>query len=383
MLIQTRSSHPSALKKLTAFVSASMLTGILCQSSIASPVLPEEEYDYVAYAEDNLPAHFIQGNNPTAPINQDNTPDNNPITNSGATLGRVLFYDVNLSVNNAVSCASCHQQSQGFSDSAVLSTGFQGGLTGRHSMSLANSRYYQNGHFFWDERADTLEAQVLMPIQDDVEMGMTLADLVVKLSALDYYDSLFASAFGDSEVTAERISSALAQFTRAMVSYQSRYDAALQNNQPPRPGSNALTPDEQAGRAIFEGPAGGCARCHIGVAQVATVPHNIGLDLTTIDEGAGQGRFKVPSLRNIAVTAPYMHDGRFATLAEVINHYDTGIQNHPDLDPLLRGPNGQPVRLNLTPQQRHQLELFLNTLTDETFLNSELFSDPFTGGVDI
>jgi len=346
--------------------------------------LPDTPFDYVSYADTNLPQHFTTG--PQSVSSQDNTPANNPITNTGATLGRVLFYDNALSINDAVSCASCHQQNTGFSDDDTLSEGFQDGLTARHSMSLANNRFYESGHFFWDERADTLEDQVLMPIQDDVEMGMTLDALVIKLAQLDDYPELFSDAFGSDEITAERISLALAQFTRAMVSYQSPYDdalatatsSAIDNNDL----SHALSTNEEAGRLLFElsPPQGGfgCGGCHETVAQVTDRPHNIGLDLTTLDEGAGNGAFKVPSLRNIGLSAPYMHDGRFDTLAEVIEHYNRGVQNHPNLAQALRHPTtGLPARLNMRNSEKQQLEAFLHTLTDSVFISSELFSDPF------
>lgn len=360
----------------------SALGGVLL---VNAPVLPEQLLDYVAYADTSLPRHFVNiRRGPDTVLLQDNTPVNNPITNTGATLGRVLFYDLSLSVNDTKSCASCHQQAVGFSDPDVLSTGFQGGLTGRHSMSLSNNRFYLPGNFFWDHRADTLEDQVLMPIQDSVEMGMTLDDLVVKLAELPYYDGLFIDAFGDSTITSQRIALALAQFTRAMVSYQSKYDLAfaLARREQGVDFSRVLTADENAGRLLFEQTPQqggvGCAGCHRGVAQIADEAHNIGLDLTAIDEGAGEGRFKVPSLRNIAVSAPYMHDGRFATLAEVIEHYNSGIQDHPNLDPALRtSNNGQPVRFNMTELEKRQLEAFLHTLTDNLFLTSELFSNPF------
>ena len=164
--------------------------------------LPGEFYNY---ANPDLPNHFTTGQ--VAQI--DNTPGNNPVTNAGATLGRVLFYDVSLSANDTKSCASCHIQANGFSDPERLSEGFEGGETGRNSMGLANARYYDNGRFFWDERANSLEDQVLMPIQDEVEMGLTLNELVSKIQSLDYYQPLFSDAFGDTNVTTERISRSL------------------------------------------------------------------------------------------------------------------------------------------------------------------------------
>lgn len=149
----------------------------------------------------------------------DNTPANNPITNDGATLGRVLFYDVGLSQNNTISCASCHKPTEAFGDNAVKSLGFKGGLTGRHSMRLLNVRFYGSGKMFWDERAATLEQQVLMPIQDTTEMGMTLPALVTRLSNNNIYPSLFQKAFGSTEVNSDRIARALSQFIRSLVTY--------------------------------------------------------------------------------------------------------------------------------------------------------------------
>ena len=153
----------------------------------------------------------------------DNTPDSNPVTDAGATLGRVLFYDPRLSANDRVACASCHIQAFGFSDTARLSLGFAGGRTRRHSMGLANARLYRSGRFFWDERAASLEAQVVMPIEDATEMGMPLGALATKLAATPYYPPLFRAAFGTPEVTGDRVARALAQFVRALVSSESRF----------------------------------------------------------------------------------------------------------------------------------------------------------------
>lgn len=333
------------------------------------------------YAGVQLPGYFL--NNDL--IREDNTPNNNPVTNDGATLGRVLFYDKKMSANNTVSCASCHQQENGFSDSAMFSVGFDGGLTGRNSMGLANARYYQNGRFFWDERANTLEDQVLMPIQDHVEMGMTLADLEVKLGAEEYYDELFTNAFGDDTVTSNRISLALAQFIRSMVSYESKYDAglALTNN----PGANFpnFTQSENLGKNLFFSNRTRCSDCHDTNVFVGDQARNNGLDAVFTDLGVGgvtgnandTGEFKVPSLRNIELTGPYMHDGRFSTLAQVIQHYNNGVQNSQFLDNRLRQGNGV-RRLNLNPQESQALIDFLLTLTDNNFIADEKFSDPFS-----
>jgi len=343
--------------------------------ALAGLNLPATPFSYSAA---NLPGYFRRGNT----AERDNTPDDNPVTNWGATLGRVLFYDVKLSANDTISCASCHQQDKGFSDPAQFSTGFDGGLTARHSMSLANARFYERGRFFWDERAETLEDQVLMPIQDAVEMGMTLTELEVKLQATDYYPVLFEAAFGDDTVTSDRIARALAQFIRAIVSTDSKFDQALQTEN----GFETLfTAQEELGRQLFGGgddDAGirslGCGRCHGSRAHSSDDIHNNGLDATvTGDDGAGDKRFKSPSLRNIAASAPYMHDGRFATLEEVIEFYDSGVQDHPELDNRLTGRRGQPRQLNMTDEEKAALLAFLHTLTDDTLMTDVRFSDPF------
>jgi cytochrome c peroxidase len=336
------------------------------------PHLPAQPYNYETIA---LPQHY-QSNQVTQ---TDNTPAHNPISNEGATLGRVLFYDTQLSGNNTTSCASCHIQENGFSDPAQFSTGFEGGLTGRNSMGLANARYYERGHFFWDERADTLEDQVLMPIQDGVEMGMTLPELEAKLSNVDYYAPLFTDAFGSPEITSDRISLALAQFVRSMVSYESKYDEGVATN------FANFTNQENQGRQLFFSNRTRCSNCHETDSFSLDRPRNIGLDLVFTDEGVGAitgnpndvGEFKVPSLRNVAVTGPYMHDGRFDSLAEVVAFYNNGIQNHPNLSPILERNNGQPRRMNLNRQEQAALVAFLETLTDPSFLSDPKFSDPF------
>ena len=288
-------------------------------SDLASPTLPAVSFAY-SDASVPIPAHFRGGGAPGGPAtNADNTPSTNVTTNAGATLGRVLFYDPRLSANDQVSCASCHQQAFAFGDTARLSRGFAGGSTGRHSTGLANARFYSRGRFFWDERAATLEAQALMPIQDATEMGMTLDNLVTKISVTSYYPQLFAAAFGSSDVTSDRISRALSQFVRSLTSAGSRFDQAFGGGGGPNFAA-VLTPQENEGLQLFNGGAG-CARCHATNAHISDDVHNTGLDATITDVGAGNGRFKAPSLRNIAVRGPYMHDGRFRTLEEVVEFY--------------------------------------------------------------
>jgi cytochrome c peroxidase len=332
------------------------------------PRLPSQTAAYVKYAIDDLPAHFSNG--PVAAL--DNTPADNLLTDAGATLGRVLFYDKRLSHDGGGSCASCHQQSTGFSDSNQFSTGINGQQTERHSMALANGKYYVNGTQFWDERAGSLEEQALIPIESPKEMGSSLPEVVAKLSQTSFYPVLFEAAFGSPDVTPERIGKAVAQFERAMVSYQSKYDTAFAPGSEDPYFESVFNADELAGRELFHG-GGRCAGCHTTNAHVGQQVANIGLDATVEDEGAGEGRFKTPSLRNVAVRGRFMHDGRFATLQEVIEFYNSGVQDNPSLDQGLRNP----IQLGLTPQQVQQLVAFLETLTDEAFLTSDLFSDPF------
>lgn len=368
------------------------------------PELPETPYRYADEHLD-LPTHFVGIPGPLRGVTAtDNTPADNPITDDGATLGRVLFYDVRLSGDNSVSCGTCHRQENGFAAPERLSIGIHGQPTERHSMALANARFYTSGRFFWDERAATLEDQVLVPIQSTVEMGSTIPELERELAGVDFYPPLFEAAFGSPEVTGERISKALSQFVRSMVSYRSKFDRALEaataggestgrrgmmgmrgrGGPPLQDFGGVLTEEEERGLRLFAhlpmdmGRSRGCDQCHQTVAQVMDRPRNNGLDASSEeDAGAGAGRFKAPSLRNIAVRAPYMHDGRFETLREVVEFYNSGVQPHPDLDPVLRTRDGGARRLGLGEADIDALVAFLETLTDEAFLTDPRFADPF------
>jgi cytochrome c peroxidase len=355
--------------------------------------LPATPYNYTNL---NLPPHFLTNDGGALPssINGiDNNPANNPVTDAGATLGRVLFYDVHLSKNETVACGSCHRQNLAFSDSPVRSLGFDFVPTRRHSISLVNQRYYSRGRFFWDERAATLEDQVLMPIVDVHEMGLTSNEITQRISARPFYSPLFQAAFGTGTVSNERIADALSQFIRSIVSSQSRYDdgrAQVASRQISFPN---FTVEENQGKTLFMKPVSengaGCFQCHATEAFVSvnSGPKNNGLDLTsTNDFGAFEtfpsiadftGAFKIPTLKNIALTAPYMHDGRFQTLQQVIEHYNSGVKNHPNLSPLLKDVNGNPQQLNLTEAQKAALLAFLRTLTDPNILNNQKWSDPF------
>lgn len=345
------------------------------------------------YANLSLPAHYRGDEGEEL----DNTPGSNPITDMGATLGRVLFYDVNLSANNTISCASCHKQSAGFSDPVRFSKGLNGELTRRNSMTLINSRFYASGKFFWDERAGSLEEQSLMPIEDHIEMGMKLADLEPKLQQLDYYPILFEKAFGSQHVTADRIAKALSQYIRSIVSYNSKFDEGLIQAGNPEvseemPYLPNFTDKENLGLDIFMKGRNGatCQYCHMTPMSVMPEARNNGLAKQYADQGKAEATgnpahnalFKAPSLRNIAQTGPYMHDGRFETLMDVVDHYSDNVQQHPNLHFRLSTvddgpPGGTPMKLNLSQNEKEALVAFLHTLTDESITRDEKYSDPF------
>ena len=336
--------------------------------------LPRTPY---RYADVELPSHFTTKN----ALRFDNTPSDNPVTDGGATLGRVLFYDKALSASNTISCGSCHVQKHAFVDPNRYSRGHQGGMTDRHAMNLVNLRYHPRARFFWDERGGNLEAMVLMPVENHLEMGEDAAQLPAKLGRSPHYARLFADAFGDPTITTDRISRALAQFLRAMLSYQSRYDAGRAGAQAMSEDFHNFTQQESRGKALF---VRNCGLCHLPNDQdahfIMIEPVNTGLDADTTngDGGVGDitlnppdiGRFKSPTLRNVEVTAPYMHDGRFATLEAVIDHYSRGGSNHPNRDVRI-----QPM--HFTDSEKAALIAFLKTLTDRTFLDDVKFSDPF------
>jgi cytochrome c peroxidase len=330
------------------------------------------------YADIELPAHF---KTPTAQ-RLDNTPRDNRLTDAGATLGRVLFYDTRLSANNTTACASCHHQKKAFSDPERFSKGHDGKLTDRHAPSLVELRYYPRGRFFWDERASSLEDQVLRPIQSKLEMGNELPRLMEVLAKDAHYPRLFDKAFGNPEITPERTAKALAQFLRSMVSYRSKYDVGLAKTRVARAEFDTFTAEENRGKTLF---LDRCASCHLPGGQSAHFvldrPRNNGLDadVRKTDGGIGDlslnprqmGLFKSPSLRNVEFNGPYMHDGRFKTLDEVVEHYSAGIKQHPNLDGRVR------FSLNLDKRQKASLVAFLKTLSDEHFIADPKYSDPF------
>jgi len=360
---------------------ASCQTPTTSETQTERPLASSElaiNFDQLPSYTPTYPAHYTP-----AVLNTDNTPAGNPVTDIGATLGRVLFYDKQLSVNGTVSCASCHSQAAGFSDTRVKSVGFEGGLTDVHSMRLTNTRFYTASTMFWDKRAANLEAQTTQPIQNGVEMGFDAAHggmgaVVERLNDIAYYPPLFNAVFGDPAITEQRIQRALAQFVRSMVSVNSAFDTgiALTGGNPNVDFPN-FTAQQNAGKRLFLLPraAGGvsCALCH--------QPPTFALAANSLTNGLDTMQttvFKSPSLKSVALDGAFMHDGRFTTLDQVVRHYSTGVMGGPNLDNRLRVPGGmQPLRLNLSQTQIDALVAFMHTLTDETLRTDAKFSDPF------
>lgn len=335
----------------------------------------------------NLPEGTFEYKNPELPDHmRSGGLSASTVSNHGATLGRVLFYDARLSANDTKSCASCHDQQLGFAEDRALSEGFDGGETRRNSLALGNVRfYYQDRGFFWDERAVSVEDQVRQTVTNHIEMGMDLTILPEKLEGEDYYDILFQKAFGSSEVTFDRIANALSQFVRSVISSNSAFDRAMVADGITwniDPDFTQFTAKENQGKHIYNE---NCSTCHGNVVFLGVAADNNGLDMEYADNGIGEltgnsfrnGHFKVPFLRNIALTGPYMHDGRFETLEEVIEHYSSGIKDHPNLSNRLKASDGSPKHLNLSQDDKDALIAFLHTLTDEDFMTNEAFTDPF------
>lgn len=301
-------------------------------------------------------------------------PANNPMTVEGVALGRRLFYDVILSGDNTISCASCHIQSAGFTDSLKqFSLGIDAVPGTRNSMPLQNLGW--DRLFFWDGGASNLESQVAGPIENPVEMHETLANAIQELNAHPTYPGLFKQVFGELPITSSMLLRAVAQFERTLISGNSRYDRYAR-------GEVALNDQELRGLDVFTSfDKGDCTHCHVlGSTMTDFEFRNTGLDSIYADEGRARitlsqsdvGKFKTPSLRNITVTAPYMHDGRFATLMECIDHYNTGFHYHPNLDPLL----ATATKGRMTQQDKEDLLVFLETFTDVDFLTNPEFSQP-------
>lgn len=334
------------------------------------------------------------------------------IDNNRATLGRVLFYDKVLSINNTVACADCHKQSLAFADNLPFSIGYANKSTLRNSMAIINEN--SGSGLFWDLRESSLNSMVLKPIQNHIEMGFDdMTRVVQKIKGIPYYTPLFQKAFGSSGVNSDNIAEAIAEFVRALHSSNSKYDKYIHDaggisSNPAT--SNLLNPLEKEGYDLFFYKLP-CNDCHQGSDLGGWDWANIGLEMNYKDKGVnvasrfigikqgfgsgiasnsestGEGFFKIPSLRNIQYTAPYMHDGRFATLEEVVEHYNSGIQNHKNLDWRLkttkdpstgeRTSTNSPIKLNLTDHDKQALVAFLHTLSDPVLISDPKYSNPF------
>ena len=388
-----------------------LIAAVSCSKSDTTPVTPVVVDPYAAikaafglnvdptnlanYANQGKPAYLVPA--------KDNT-GGNTITNPKATLGRVLFYDKNLSIDNSISCGSCHKQQFAFSDTAIASKGVAGGLTARHTMRLINARYAVETKFFWDERAATLEIQTTKPIQDHAEMGFSglsgrpgIASLLTKLQAIGYYNELFKFVYGDINVTEARMQECLAQFVRSIQSFDSKFDAGravVANDGQPFPN---FTAQENLGKQLFItppvfDPAGnrisggaGCNGCHNAPefdidpnsgnnGIIAKIPPGVGIDIAVT---------RAPSLRDVTNTAgiengPLMHTGGLATVQIAVGHYNTIniAAGNTNLDPKLR-PNGQGQKLNLTGAEQSALVAFIKTLSGTNVYIDKRWSNPF------
>jgi cytochrome c peroxidase len=318
-------------------------------------------------------------------------PADNPLTNEGVALGRMLFYETKLSSNGTMSCGSCHQQNKAFTDGLAKAVGVDGIANPRGTMSLANVMW--SNTLTWDGAFPTLDAQAHKPIENPIEMHQSLAVGVSKLQSTTTYPPLFEAAFGTRTITSDLLLKALTQFERTLISGNSRYDKFTKTQQ-------GLSTDELAGLKLYSthiSPrilrGAECFHCHtlpLASSNFAAQFFNNGLDVTFTDLGRGgvtkltadNGKFVAPTLRNITLTAPYMHDGRFTTLEQVLDHYSDHVQmNSPGLDNMLidgiNDPIFNPGRMGLTATEKRQVIAFLKTLTDSTFIADKRFSDPF------
>ena len=366
-----------------AAVSDAFLIALPAAEPAGAPLLPATSY---VYRDEELPLPYMYRASSESRIPLwDTQPVENRTTNAGATLGRVLFYDPRLSITNTIACGTCHEQSHGFATSRRFDRGVLGIPLARNSMALANARYSIHGAWFGDMRVrDDLRNLIFVPIDRHDEQGMALYGVEAKLRDVAFYPPLFTAAFGTPEITRERIAAALAQFVQSLIAYRSTSDVAENpmENVPFTPEA-VYSVQEMRGRDLFLSRCGLCHEVHAGTNVwqanngLDVVPNDVGTLDPALQRDGSLGVFRAASLRNVAVSAPYMHDGRFGTLREVIDHYDHGLQDGPYLDFILRDVYGAPLRLNLTEDDKVALEAFLDSMTDEAFLADPKFSDPF------
>ncbi len=334
-------------------------------------------------------------------ITKDNT-GNNPITNAKATLGRVLFYDKNLSIDNSVSCASCHKQEFAFSDTALVSNGVLGGQTARHSIRLINARFGEESKFFWDERALTLESQTTQPMVSHVEMGFSgqagrgdINTLLSKLQGINYYNELFKFVYGDVTVTETRLQECLAQFVRSIQSFDSKYDAGRATAQNESVDFSNFTAQENLGKSLFMtlptfdanssriSGGLGCNKCHRAPEfDIDPTTKNNGVIALAVGTGQDITVTRAPSLRDIlnasgVLNGRLMHSGGIRDIATAVSHYGGFINDNPNLDPRLK-PNGKNIqRLNLQQTEIAAVTAFMKTLTGVNVYTDKRWSSPF------
>lgn len=345
---------------------------VIVSCSEEEPTSPKDEFETTPYT-------LVMPSNMPAPI----LPQDNLLTYEGIALGKALFFEKMMSKDGTVSCSSCHNQSNAFTDNdKKFSEGIEGKVGDRNSMPIFNMFYHTKG-FFWDGRAKLLRDQSLDPIENPLEMGETLENVVNKLQADSKYRNLFYKAFGDSTVSSLKMSLVMEQFMLTFVSGNSKFDKVER-------GESQFTDSEMRGKELFftefetSGDARGadCFHCHANADFSNHEFMNNGLDSESDFKDNGRAKFtnkptdnakfKTPSLRNIAVSGPYMHDGRFATLTEVIEHYNSGIKESATLDVNIHGIKDG---MNLTEQEKQDLIAFLNTLTDEVYLNNQEYKE--------
>lgn len=393
---------------ITGAIFALLIIAVSCSKNetTPAPVVIIDPYAAIKLAfgtnidPNNLSNYANQGK--PAYINKDNTAAN-VITNAKATLGRVLFYDKNLSIDNTIACGSCHKQQFAFSDTAIASKGVAGGVTGRHSMRLINSRYAVETKFFWDERAASLEQQTTTPVKDHAEMGFSgvsgrpgIADLLIKLQAVKYYNELFKFVYGDINVTETRLQECLAQFVRSIQSFDSKYDAGravVANDGQPFPNFTAV---ENQGKQLFInapvfdptgnriGGGAGCNGCHNAPEfDIAPNAGNNGIIGKISGAGIDITVTRAPSLRDVTNTAgiengPLMHTANLGLLQNAVGHYNTIVlaPGNTNLDPKLR-PNGFGQHLNLTGAEMNALITFIKTLSGTNVYSDKKWSSPF------
>jgi cytochrome c peroxidase len=312
----------------------------------------------------------------------------NPTTEEGVELGRLLFFDKRLSKGETQSCGSCHFPANSFSDTSAYSIGVDGIAGTRNAMPIINVGWMNDG-LFWDGRATSIEGQAFGPVVSPVEMHETWPNAVAKLQADGQYPLLFERVFGSSTIDSVMVAKAIAQFERTLISGNSPFDKYLAGNM--AQGSSGWSADKELlayqGFILFmDETKGDCFHCHgdqFNPLWTDNIYHNNGLDASFTDLGLGaitgdpidNGKFKTPTLRNLLFTAPYMHDGRFETLNEVIMHYSFGLQNSPTIDPLMKSASSGGAQLN--PQEQNALKWFLMSLSDSSFVTDPRFQDPW------